>query len=72
MNQAISYLLLGLGKLTGIAAGVGFAHLGTLLAMALGGLLWGSMGVAGGLALGALFLATPQYLRSMWREVKAL
>ena len=61
-NQALSYLLLGLGELKRIARGVGVAHLATLGLMAAGGHYYGAIGVAAGLTCGAALLATPQFV----------
>ena len=62
VNQALSYFLLGIGALARIAFGIGCAHFGTLALMVLGGYFWQGLGVAAGLATGALVFATPQYV----------
>lgn len=63
-SQALAYYLAGLGRLPGLACGIGLAHAATLGLMSGLGAGWGGPGVAAALALGGTGLLLPQFVRA--------
>ncbi len=63
-NQALSFLLLGLGKLSAIAGLIALSHLLTLAALALLGSQFGGTGVAAAIAAGATLGTLPLLARA--------
>lgn len=58
-SQALSFLLLGLGRLKLIAGSLALTHLATLAGMLVGGKFFGTFGVATALAVGSLCSTLP-------------